>query len=228
MAANTREVEYKEKGKITFYLTEQEKEFVETVLHYQNYQNPQIEVTKVYVTSEDRFYVKLVKTNVHRDVDTVFLPREEVTDNKNHLHIAERFGAYGIGMDERRLRLACNLIRKNYEDCPVGVVDNFGEIHYTYNKIGHELQRIADDLKVKVPAETEGMYLHDDLLLIRMGEIKNHARKWGKSLREVKDYMGMLGVVEVSAGEERNCRYKHKSDSPWCMAFRISRLKDIK
>ena len=222
-----KEVEYKGEGRFTFDLTEKEKEFMETVLNYQNYQIPQIEVMRVYVTSEDRFYAKLVKTNVHKHTDTIFLPREEVIDNKNYLLIAERFGAYGVGMDEHRLRLACNLIRNTYEDCPVEVVDNFGEIHYTYGKIGKELKKITEDLKNK-NAETSEVQLYNGLLLISMEEMKKYVKKWGKAFREFKDYMVMLDVVEVSAGEKRNCRYKHKSDSPWYMAFRIDRLENIK
>ena len=68
MAKDIEGVRYTKKGEITFYLTEQEKEFVEIELDFQNYQNPKIEVTKVYVTSEDRFYVKLVKTNIKGEV----------------------------------------------------------------------------------------------------------------------------------------------------------------
>lgn len=228
MAKDIEGVRYTEKGKITFYLTEQEKEFVETGLNYQNYQNPEIEVIKVYVISEDRFYVKLVKTNIRGEVDTVFLTREEATDNKNCLFLAEKYGAYGIGVDEYRLRAASNLIRVNYDDCPVIIQENFGEKHYTYSKIGYELQKIAESLKDSESDETGDMYIHSGLLLIRMGKMKAYVNKWGKGLREFKDYMGMLGVVEVSAGEDRNCRYKHKSDSPWYMAFKTDKLKDIK
>lgn len=228
MAKDIEGVRYTEKGEITFFLTEQEKEFVETELSFQNYQNPKIEVTKVYVTSEDRFYVKLVKTNIKGEVDTVFLTREEATDNKNHMLIAEKFGAYGIGTDEQRLRLASNFVKVNYDDCPLDIQENFGEIHYTYAKIGFELQKIAESLKDSEVDETGDMYIHNGLLLIRMGKIKAYVKKWGKSPREFKDYMSMLGVVEVSAGEERNCRYRHKSDSPWYMAFQIDKLKDIK
>lgn len=228
MAKDIEGVRYTEKGKITFYLTEQEIEFVETSLNYQNYQNPEIEVTKVYVTSEDRFYVKLIKTNIRGEMDTVFLTREEALDNKNHQILAEKFGAYGIGLDEQRLRLASNLIRTNYGDCPAIIQENFGEEHYTYSRIGHELQRIAESLKDSEADETGDMHIHNGLLLIRMGKMKAYVKKWGKSPREFKDYMSMLGVVEVSAGEERNCRYKHKGDSPWYMAFCIDKLSDIK
>lgn len=228
MAKDIEGVRYTKKGEITFYLTEQEKEFVEIELDFQNYQNPKIEVTKVYVTSEDRFYVKLVKTNIKGEVDTVFLTREEATDNKNHMLIAEKFGSYGIGIDESRLRSASNLIRVNYDDCPAIIRKNFGEEHYTYNRIGLELQKIAESLKDSEADETGDMYIHNGLLLIRMGKIKAYVKKWGKSPREFKDYMNMLEAVEVSAGEERNCRYKHKSDSPWYMAFRINKLSDIR
>ena len=71
--------------------------------------------------------------------------------------------------------------------------------------IGKELKKITEDLKNK-NAETSEVQLYNGLLLISMEEMKKYVKKWGKAFREFKDYMVMLDVVEVSAGEKRNCR----------------------
>ena len=264
-----REVKFiKVDSSIEIKFNEMDQQLISTNQELSGFKNVKIRVTKFYAKEQDGFNVKLVKTNAQGAIDTIYLTDEQATDNNNHEYIKEKFGSYGFGTDAQSIRTVGAIIKNNYNDFKFEVVHDFGDTHYTYEKIGQELFAEAKreveaeaGAGAKAGAETEAeagaggkagaeteagaggkagaeteagetenklIYIHDGMLLIQIKKMKENFKKWGKNPREFKDHMRELEVVHCSKGEEKNCRYRHDSKSPWYMAFHIDKLKDIK